>query len=407
MLRRRGHQIITPWHRLERRLRAFAWTVRLDAPLAWRLAAHGVVLALTVGVVLATRLQMARPAAASLIRPGTALAWAGGVGEQASLLLYQAVPGGVSGGEGDQDVAAGQPAAGGSPAEGDPATLEGFLSPGPIAEADPFLLPWEEPQTYVVQAGDTINGIAGQFGIDAEALLYANPTLRDNPYRLNPGDVLTILPINGVLHVTAEGDTLESLAEKYKVTVEDIVSYPPNNLAVGATLVAGAEIVVPGGQMEVRIPSYLQMVQGQDAGPAEQAWSPSSGAGAVAGSGQFYVAAYGRITQRYRRYHRAVDIANRTGTPIYAIDGGTVEAAGWLGWAGNAVVIVHGNGYKSLYAHMSGRNVERGQTVQRGQVIGGIGCTRGRGGRCTGPHLHLEVYLNGASVNPCNLGVCP
>jgi murein DD-endopeptidase MepM/ murein hydrolase activator NlpD len=402
-LRRRGQQIITPWHRLERRLRAFAWTVRVDAPLAWRLAAHGAVLTLTVGVFLLTRLQMTRSAEASLIRPSTALAWAGGVGEPASLLAYQTAPGAE-----DTPEAPPGPAgpAGEAPAEA--AAPEGFLSPGPIAEADPFLLPWEEPQSYTVQAGDTINGIASQFGIDAEALLYANPTLRANPYRLNPGDVLTILPINGVLHVTAEGDTLASLAEKYKVTVEDIVGYPPNNLGAAASLVPGTEVVVPGGQMEVRIPSYYQMVQGSGSGEsAAEAWSPNSSLGAVAGSGQFYVAAYGRITQRYRRYHRAVDIANRTGTPIYAIDGGTVEAAGWLGWAGNAVVIDHGNGYKSLYAHMSSRNVERGQTVQRGQAIGGIGCTRGRGGRCTGPHLHLEVYLNGARVDPCSLGVCP
>jgi murein DD-endopeptidase MepM/ murein hydrolase activator NlpD len=402
-------------------MRAFAWTVRVDAPLAWRLAAHGAVLTLTVGVFLTTRLQMGGTAEASLIRPGTALAWASGVGEQASMLLYQAVPGNEGGqqpapaGEGDPQSGSGGPATdpGAPEAAPDNGQTDGFLSPGPIAEADPSLLPWEEPQTYTVQAGDTINGIASQFGIDAEALLYANPALRDNPYRLNPGDVLTILPINGVLHVAAAGDTIESVAAKYKVTAEDIVSYPPNNLVLGASLVAGTEIVVPGGQMEVRVPSYYQMVKGNQGNgatqsePASEAFNPSSGPGPVAGTGQFYVAAYGRITQGYKRYHRAVDIANRTGTPIYAVDGGTVEAAGWLGWAGNAVVIDHGNGYKSLYAHMSTRNVERGQAVQRGQVIGGIGCTRGRGGRCTGPHLHLEVYYHGAQVNACSLGACP
>jgi murein DD-endopeptidase MepM/ murein hydrolase activator NlpD len=60
-----------------------------------------------------------------------------------------------------------------------------------------------------------------------------------------------------------------------------------------------------------------------------------------------------------------------------------------------------------LYAHMSRVDVRAGQAVQRGQIIGGIGCTRGRGGRCTGPHLHLEVYYQGSPINACRLGVCP
>lgn len=374
------------------------------------MAAHGAVLVLTFGVVLVTRIPFFGSAQASLVQPGMPLDWASNMGEQAAMLMIQPVVGseqpGLGGPGGDQEE--GLAATGESePEESAEVADLGFLSPGPIPEADPSLLPWEEPQSYVVQAGDTITGIASQFGIDAEALLYANPSLRDNPYKLNPGDVLTILPVNGVLHVVTEGDTLDSIAEKYQVTAADITAYAPNNLGASSALVPGAQMVVPGGQMEVKIPSYYQMVTGNEGYGSAGEWSPGGPVGPVAGTGQFYIAAYGRVSQGYRRYHGGIDIANRTGTPIYAIDGGSVEAAGWLGWAGNAVVIDHGNGYKSLYAHMSSLNVARGQGVQRGQIIGGIGCTRGRGGRCTGPHLHLEVYYNGSRINPCSLGVCP
>jgi murein DD-endopeptidase MepM/ murein hydrolase activator NlpD len=131
------------------------------------------------------------------------------------------------------------------------------------------------------------------------------------------------------------------------------------------------------------------------------------GRGPVAGTGSFYTASYGRISNWFSWWHPAVDIANSTGTPIYAIDGGIVEKAGWHGWGGNTVIIDHGNGFESLSAHMSSINVSVGQTVQRGQIIGGIGCTYGWGGRCTGPHLHLELFYQGGRVNPCAYGVCP
>jgi len=392
-----------------RRVQTLGHALRTDTPTMWRLAAHGAVLLLSIGVFVVARIQATPAAQAGLIRAGASLEWDTGGTTEAAVLLAEPVLGTAEGGpsspEDSGEVLTEGTAAGDAPTE----STEGILSPGPVAEADPLLLPWEDPQTHTVVAGDTIMGIAAQYGIDGEALLYANPALRDNPNRLNPGDTLTILPINGVLHIVAEGDTLDSVAARYKVGIDDIVAYSPNNLDWGDTLVAGTAMVVPGGQMEVQIPTYYQGLTG-NSGAADyggDAWNPNAATGSVAGSGQFYIAAYGRISQGYRRYHRAVDIANRTGTPIYAIDGGSVEAAGWLAWAGNGVVIDHGNGYKSLYAHMHSLNVSQGQVVQRGQVIGSIGCTKGRGGRCTGPHLHLEVYFQGVRINPCSLGVCP
>jgi murein DD-endopeptidase MepM/ murein hydrolase activator NlpD len=291
--------------------------------------------------------------------------------------------------------------------EADPdADVPGFISTGAVAEADPSLLPWEEPQVYVVQDGDTLSGIAAQFGREPETLLFANPVIRADPHNLSIGDEITILPVDGVLHVVEDGDTIESVAAKYEATPEQIVSYPSNGLAeVSAALVTGAEIVVPGGKMEITIPPLIEVARGP-AGGSSWAPSPSYG-GPLVGTGTFHVASYGRMTTRFSGWHPGVDIANRYGTPIYAIDSGTAEVAGWYGWAGNAVVIDHGNGYESLYAHMQSINAAPGQTIQRGQIIGTIGCSRGSGGRCTGPHLHLETYYNGGRVNPCALGVCP
>ncbi len=98
------------------------------------------------------------------------------------------------------------------------------------------------------------------------------------------------------------------------------------------------------------------------------------------------------------RYHAGMDFSAPIGTDIYATGDGTVEAAGWESGYGNCVVIDHGYGYKTRYAHMSKMTVRRGERVVRGQVIGHVGNT----GKSTGPHLHYEVIVKGRTVNPVN-----
>ncbi|MBW3604384.1 MAG: peptidoglycan DD-metalloendopeptidase family protein [Actinobacteria bacterium] len=97
----------------------------------------------------------------------------------------------------------------------------------------------------------------------------------------------------------------------------------------------------------------------------------------------------------YRRLHAGTDFGAATGTPIVAADGGVVVSAGWLGGYGNAVVISHGGGIATLYAHQSRLAVGAGSSVSRGQVIGYVGST----GMSTGPHLHFEVRVNGGPVD--------
>jgi len=107
-----------------------------------------------------------------------------------------------------------------------------------------------------------------------------------------------------------------------------------------------------------------------------------------------------RITQGYRRFHQAIDLAEPLGSPVYPITEGRVESISWqrFGW-GNHIIIDHGSGFKSLYAHLSKVLVKEGQKVDKNTVIGLIGTT----GWSTGPHLHLEVYDNGQPFNPLTI----
>ena len=97
-----------------------------------------------------------------------------------------------------------------------------------------------------------------------------------------------------------------------------------------------------------------------------------------------------------RRMHTGLDIGGTAGEPIYAAKAGTVIFAGWRGGYGNAVVIDHGGGFSTLYAHQSQTGVPVGQEVALGDVVGYVGST----GWSTGPHLHYELRLNGSPIDP-------
>lgn len=107
-----------------------------------------------------------------------------------------------------------------------------------------------------------------------------------------------------------------------------------------------------------------------------------------------------RIDPIYKtsKFHEGMDFSASTGTPIYATGNGTVTKAGWQSGYGRVVVINHGYGYETLYAHMNKIDVRKGQKVIRGEVIGEVGNT----GKSTGPHLHYEVHVKGRVVNPVN-----
>jgi murein DD-endopeptidase MepM/ murein hydrolase activator NlpD len=245
--------------------------------------------------------------------------------------------------------------------------------------------PRDEIIRYVVQTGNTIFGIAGEFGLAPETIMWANGRLEDNPDLLRVGQELIILPVNGVYHQVGASDTLEAIAAAYKVDPADIINYPLNHLdADNPQISAGQWLIVPGGTKP-----YVPRTVVAYSGPVP--------ADASKGTGVFGWPTAGQITQGYWEHHRALDIGAWKGAPVLAADSGYVVAAGWddSGY-GRTVVIDHGNGFQTRYAHMQVYYVEVGDSVAKGQQIGEVGST----GNSTGPHLHFEVIQNGVLRNP-------
>ena len=241
-----------------------------------------------------------------------------------------------------------------------------------------------DPITYTVQPGDNASIIADRFGVSIETILWNNGNLEDNPDYLDLGDVLTILPVSGVYHTVAEGDTLESIAEQYKAGIDDITNYEGNYLQEPYDITVGQKLIVPGGRKPYKVRHVV-------------AWDGPIPEGAKRGTGIFGWPMSGWISQRYHEYHPAVDIAGPSGTPIKAADSGYVAVVGRSDTGyGRYVLVDHGNGFQTLYAHFSVIFVEVGQSVGKGQTIGLCGST----GKSTGPHVHFEVKLNGVRRNP-------
>jgi murein DD-endopeptidase MepM/ murein hydrolase activator NlpD len=186
---------------------------------------------------------------------------------------------------------------------------------------------------------------------------------------------------------------LSSIAEKFKSDIEDIVASPLNELGGGSNLLPGNRIVVPGG-VKPFVPRVVEAQTGRAPATGRGYGGPAPG---FATSGSFGWPTRGFISQGYWWGHRGLDIANGIGVPVAASDGGYVTYAGWspVGY-GYMVQIDHGNGFSSLYAHLSQWYIDPGQAVARGQIIGAMGST----GNSTGPHLHFELRYGGVPQNP-------
>jgi len=249
-----------------------------------------------------------------------------------------------------------------------------------------------ETINYVVESGDSVSTIAKKFGISVNTILWENNL---SSYSLiRPGDELRILPLTGISHKIKNGETLSSISIDYAVEIDDILL--ANNITKNSTLRLGRSLLIPDGSKKVY--SQPKIVQRSISGIAAIKKIVSPDTQKVASNKMAWPTVGNRITQYYSWRHTGLDIANKLGTPLFAADSGTVEFVGWSTGYGNNVVINHGGGKKTRYAHMHKFYVGKGEQVDKGEAIGEMGST----GWSTGPHIHFEVIINGIKYNPLN-----
>ncbi|MBU2611898.1 MAG: peptidoglycan DD-metalloendopeptidase family protein [Chloroflexi bacterium] len=257
--------------------------------------------------------------------------------------------------------------------------------------------PRYQPEEYKVRRGDSVFGIADDYRIKPETLYWANYEIFDgSPDSIQPGQILYIPPVDGVYYKWKEGDTLDSVAERFDVEPEAILDWPGNNIDLTNPQIAPATyVMIPGGENNDQ-PLFIQTVT-RNSGPIAAACG-----GGYISRGFFtwptpnhYLSGYDYGTDG----HGAIDISAPEGTPIYAADSGVVTMASVSAWNygyGNVIQIDHGNGFVTLYAHLSVVSVTQCQSVLGGATIGASGNT----GNSAGAHLHFEIRYFGKRVNP-------
>jgi len=289
----------------------------------------------------------------------------------------------------------------------------------PLGTPETYPSPRTEIIAYEVVEGDTIFTIAESFDLEPETILWTNRYLiGDTPDGVYPGQDLIILPEDGVYHAWLYGEGLNGVSRGYGVTPNDILDEPMNDIDVAAIgdfslpkIRTGTFLYIPGGQGS--IPTWVGVITDPNDPVGKHpsvaylgAYACNTTAWAV-GSGVFRLPTDTSSISGYEYnppVHNGLDYAGRTGHNIYATDTGVVIYAGWSDRGyGNTIVVNHGNGYLSLYAHLmdGGISVGCGSIVSGGQLIGYMGST----GNSSGAHLHFELRYNGSPVNPHGFGL--
>lgn len=262
---------------------------------------------------------------------------------------------------------------------------------------------------YVIQSGDTLFGIAEKFGLKPQTLLWSNRhILGDDPHNIFPGVKILIPTMDGAVYFWNTGDGLNGVSSFYKVTPDVIIDWPANKLDRATlgdfsmpNIPAGTMLFVPGGEGEFT--DWLEHYTREQ--PAVSSISGSA-CGVITegyiGSGTFVWPTTETWLSGFdyspETNHRAIDIAGSIGNPVYAVDDGVVVYSNWNEHGyGNLIVIDHGNGWQSVYAHLDNYLKFCGQNVDQGEQIGMLGTT----GNSTGPHLHFELrHESYGVVNP-------
>lgn len=258
-----------------------------------------------------------------------------------------------------------------------------------------------EVLVHSVEKGDTFSKIAEQYGISTQTLKKLNPDIEETKIQIGSdirvAAAVPVVSVKSTQTVTYTEDIAYDVEVEYSDSMYKTQSKIKQKGQVGTEEIVADVIYIDGTEVErveisrtvTQEPVKEIKVVGTKKPPAKSA------------TGNFRWPISGRITSRYGyrwggEFHNALDIAKASGSPIVAADGGTVTLAKWNGNYGRCVVIDHGNGYTTLYAHCSKLLVSKGQKVAKGEKIALVGST----GRSTGPHLHFEVKKNGKAINP-------
>jgi len=251
---------------------------------------------------------------------------------------------------------------------------------------------------YSVQPGDTAWSIAEKFSLQPETILWGNEGLSAEAGSLQIGQALNILPVDGVLYTVQEGDTLERLQALYDVPAEVILEFPGNGLDAhqSVELTPGQHLIIPGAVKSV---AWVEPGPPVLAGMGRRSPGFYSGPLVYFGSGFFqWPVSPVRLTQSYWSGHPGIDLDTYLRQPVFSSDSGTVIFSEWdsTGY-GNLVIIDHGNGFWTYYAHNEANLVRPGDGVLQGQQIAESGST----GNSTGEHLDFRIRLDGgAFLNP-------
>lgn len=239
-------------------------------------------------------------------------------------------------------------------------------------------------EIYVVKNGDTLWALARKYSVDWKSICYANNLELNGVIR--PGQSLTI-PIEGTIHIVKPGESLWEIARKYERSVEQLIK--SNDIANPKYLKVGIRLVIPEAETAAAAVATTTALRTSLSSRYEGYWRwPLQG---------IITSVYG---PRGNEFHHGLDIAADIGERIHPIRGGKVEFCGWLNDIyGRTVIVDHGDGIRSLYAHNSKVLVKEGDSINPSVAISEIGST----GRSTGPHLHLEVYVDGKTIDPQKL----
>ena len=260
-----------------------------------------------------------------------------------------------------------------------------------------------ETRTYEVVQGDSLWSISRKESIPLDDLIKANPQLKSEN-ELALGDIINLTEVKPLLNV--------SLVKK--VTYEESIPYKTEIVKDDTLWTWDQKVKQPGEKGSKEVAAEVLFKNGLRVSetvigekvlkePVTRVVARGTKAEvAFRGSGRFLWPTVGQITspfgKRGREFHSGIDIAQSKGAPVRASNSGTVTFAGWRGGYGNLVILNHGGGIETYYAHNSSITVSVGQQVEKGQQIAKVGST----GRSSGSHVHFEIRVNGRPVNPLN-----